>query len=171
MSDDPAKAPDVASIDWASWQPRDHATLLFAITDGQVLLMRKKRGLGEGKINAPGGRLEPGETARQAAIREVEEELCVRATGVTYAGEHHFQFRDGYSMHVAVFRATGYEGTPQETDEAIPLVVSVDAIPYEEMWADDPHWIPHLLAGERFCSWSIFDGDEMVDWRLELQPG
>jgi 8-oxo-dGTP diphosphatase len=33
----------------------DGATLLFAIRDNPVLCIRKKHGLGAGKINGPGG--------------------------------------------------------------------------------------------------------------------
>jgi len=64
-------------VDWETWVPTERATLLFVIKDGQVLLIHKKKGLGAGKINGPGGRLEPGETPEQAAIREVQEELLV----------------------------------------------------------------------------------------------
>ncbi|MBT4161861.1 MAG: NUDIX hydrolase, partial [Gammaproteobacteria bacterium] len=48
----------VAAIDWENWEPEEVATLLFVVRDGRVLLIRKKRGLGAGKINGPGGRLE-----------------------------------------------------------------------------------------------------------------
>ena len=67
----------VSAIDWESWQPKDVATLLFIVRGDEVLLIRKKRGLGAGKINAPGGRLEPGEAPLAAAIREVQEEILV----------------------------------------------------------------------------------------------
>ena len=58
---------DVHSIDWARWKPEDTATLLFVIQQGRALLIRKKRGLGAGKINAPGGRLERDEAPIDAA--------------------------------------------------------------------------------------------------------
>ena len=61
-------------MDWNHWQPRQLANLCFIVKDGRVLLIRKKRGLGAGKINGPGGRLEPGETTLAAAIRETQEE-------------------------------------------------------------------------------------------------
>ena len=64
-------------IDWATWEPDDRATLLFVIRGGEILFIHKKRGLGAGKINGPGGRIEPGETPEQAAIRETEEELLI----------------------------------------------------------------------------------------------
>ena len=52
----------VADIDWKNWTPTMSGTLLFIISDSRALLIRKKRGLGAGKINAPGGKIDPGET-------------------------------------------------------------------------------------------------------------
>lgn len=157
----------VDAIDWAAWTG-ELATLLFVVRGGQVLLIRKKRGLGAGKVNAPGGRVDPGETPEQCAIREVQEELLVTPTGLTHHGEHRFQFVDGYRLHVHVYSATDCEGEAGETEEAIPLWTPVDAIPYDEMWADDRLWIPTLLSGGRFDGRWIFDGDAIVDYVLEL---
>lgn len=158
----------VAAIDWSTWEPRDPATLLFVIRSGRILLMRKKRGLGAGKINGPGGRLEPGETPLEAALRETEEELVIRPTGVRHVGDNSFQFVDGYSIHVHVFTAEDFAGEPTETDEAFPLWFPLDAIPYDEMWADDRLWVPHMLAGRSFNGRYVFDGDAMLDHRVEL---
>jgi 8-oxo-dGTP diphosphatase len=153
----------VRDIDRATWKPREHATLLFVLRDGQILLIHKKRGLGAGKINGPGGRIEPGESARAAAVREVREELLVTATGVRFAGRLNFQFVDGFSIRGEVYTAGGCEGTPRETDEAVPLWAPVDRLPYGRMWADDALWMPLMLAGRRFEGWFVFDGDRMLD--------
>jgi hypothetical protein len=59
----------LADIHWPSWKAKDLATLLFVVQGGQVLLIRKKRGLGAGKINGPGGRLEPGESPECSCAR------------------------------------------------------------------------------------------------------
>ena len=144
------------------WQPVERATLLFIILGGRILLIRKKRGLGAGKINGPGGRLDPGETPLEAAVREVQEEVCVTPLGVREAGMLRFQFTDGHSIEGTVFTADDYEGEPEETDEADPFWVHVDSIPYEEMWADDALWMPLLLEGTYFCGYFIFNGDAML---------
>lgn len=156
-------------IDWQRWTPDEHATLCFVIRDGEILLIRKKRGLGAGKINGPGGRLEPGETPRECAIRETQEELGVRPTGVELAGELRFQFTAGYALHGHVFRASGCEGSAIETDEAIPLWTPVDRLPFEEMWQDDVLWFPHLFAGRRFAGRFLFDSetDALIDHRMD----
>jgi 8-oxo-dGTP diphosphatase len=148
--------------------PTDRATLLFVVREDRVLLIRKKRGLGAGKINGPGGRLEPGETALACAIREVQEELCVTPCNVTERGELAFQFTDGYGLHARVFHAEDCVGVPQETSEAVPRWTALDQIPYEEMWADDALWFPQFLAGRRFSGRFIFESDRMLDHELQL---
>lgn len=159
----------LADVDWETWRAKDPATLVFAVKDGRILLIRKKRGLGAGKVNGPGGRLEDGETPAECAVREMKEELGVTPTGLRYCGESRFQFVDGYSIHVFVFLAAGLKGTPVETDEAVPMWTPLDRIPWEEMWEDDPLWIPLMLEGKGFQARFLFDGDTMLDWDvLEL---
>ncbi|MEM4548010.1 MAG: NUDIX domain-containing protein, partial [Thermofilaceae archaeon] len=43
-----------------------HAVLCFLLRDGEVLLIRKKKGFGAGKLVGVGGRIEPGETPEEA---------------------------------------------------------------------------------------------------------
>lgn len=158
-----------ADINWAAWTPHERATLMLIIRDGQILLIHKKRGLGAGKFNGPGGRIEIGETPEAAAIREVREEICVTPVGVQPAGELFFQFVDGHSIHGYVFTASGVEGTPEETDEAVPHWFPVTAIPYHAMWADDRIWMPLLLEGRPFVGRFLFDGDQMLGAEIQRQ--
>jgi 8-oxo-dGTP diphosphatase len=157
-------------IDWARWEPDDHATLCFVIRRGEILLMRKKRGLGAGKINGPGGKLEPGESALECAVRETQEELGVTPIDVELAGELRFQFTDGYALHGSVFRAGDCRGEPVETDEATPRWTAVDEVPYHEMWADDVLWFPHLFARRWFAGRFLFDSetDAMLGYAFDL---
>jgi 8-oxo-dGTP diphosphatase len=166
----PPRCPmEVAAIDWQTWVPRDRATLIFVVHEGEVLLIRKKRGLGAGKITAPGGRLEDEETPLECALRELHEELRVTATSAEAAGELRFQFVDGHSIHVWAFRALGFSGTAAETEEAVPLWTPLDSLPWDEMWADDRLWVPLLLEGRRFDGRFVFDGDRMLDHVVEQE--
>lgn len=152
------------TFDWESWTPCEEATLLFVIdaATNRVLLIHKKRGLGTGKINGPGGRLEQGETPVQAAIRETEEEVGVRVDAPEFCGTLRFHFLDGYRLLGHVFKAAQWHGEPVETDEALPEWFPTDAVPYDRMWTDDKYWFPHMLAGRAFAGRFIFDGDAML---------
>lgn len=156
-------------IDWATWQPRVRANLLFIVRDGQILLIQKKRGFGAGKINGPGGKVAPGETPLEAALRETFEELDIMPLGAEQRGDLHFQFRDGYSLRCAVFLAHDFLGQPRETDEAVPLWTALDQIPYDKMWTDDRHWLPLLLRGEYFEGYFEFEGEQLLDSKVVVR--
>jgi len=167
MGSAPVKLGDV---DWAAWRPTDIATLVFVLRGGEVLLMRKKRGLGAGKINGPGGRVEAGETPLECAARETFEELRVHPTGLQARGVNRFQFADGYAIEVHVFVASGCEGEAEETDEAIPRWTALQEIPWESMWEDDELWLPAVIRGKWVEGRFLFDGDRMLDHALVVAP-
>ena len=157
----------VGDVDWDTWAPEQRATILFVIRDENILLIHKKRGLGAGKINGPGGRLEPGETAIAAAIRETQEEVGITPEHVEACGELYFQFIDGLSIHVHVFKTSHFIGTLVETDEALPFWCALDAIPYKDMWQDDETWLPLMLDDIPFKGYFVFDQSRMLDHRLD----
>jgi 8-oxo-dGTP diphosphatase len=157
----------LSDLDWSTWQAKDPATLVFVMRGDEILLINKKTGLGKGKVNGPGGKVDPGETPEACAVRECREELGITVSNLEYCGEHRFQFVDGYSIHVWVYRTRDFEGEPVETGEAEPLWVPQDQIPYEQMWEDDRIWLPMVIAGECFQSRWIFDGDTMLDYDIQ----
>jgi 8-oxo-dGTP diphosphatase len=158
----------IDDVDWTAWQADDVATLMFVRAGDEVLLIRKLRGLGAGKINGPGGRLEAGETPLEAAIRETVEEVCVEPDDIVAGGQLRFQFVDGYRLHGHVFVAHSHRGTPTVTDEAVPHWFPVDQLPFDEMWADDRLWLPAVLAGQVVDGRFVFDGDTMLDHVLVI---
>ncbi len=125
------------------------ATLLYVIKNGKILLIRKKRGIGAGKINGSGGHINKGEQPRDAAIRETFEELEIMPVDLNMVGVNTFHYGKN-NMRVYVFVSSAYEGEPTETEEATPLWTDVDKIPYSEMWADDVHWFPMMLENKKF---------------------
>jgi 8-oxo-dGTP diphosphatase len=156
----------VADVDWPRWVPEQRASLLFVVKGGRILLIRKKRGLGAGKIKGPGGRIEPGESAQACAIRELGEELGIVPGCPSRRGDLSFQFTQGFSIHAEVFTAPSFTGEPRETAEAIPLWFPVGELPYAQMWEDDAIWFPLLLAGKCFSGRFVFDDDSMLDWEV-----
>ena len=162
--------PAFAEIDWNCWTPRERSVLCFIVRQKEVLLILKKRGLGQGKINAPGGKIEPGESPLQAAIRETQEEVGLTPRDPQPLGELFFQFTDGFSIHCTVFRADGCDGREVETDEAVPIWTPLDAVPYDAMWADDIGWVPLLLERRAFRGYYLFEDDTMLGQQLDVLP-
>jgi 8-oxo-dGTP diphosphatase len=156
-------------IDWIQWQAPMHATLMFVVNDGRILLIEKKRGLGAGKINGPGGKIDPGETPLQAVMRETREELHITPIAPLKLGELWFSMSDHPDILCHVYRADDYQGETTETDEATPVWTRIDAIPYQRMWEDDQHWLPLLLAGRTFRGRFVFQGETMI-W-MDLSTG
>ena len=154
--------PEGPDIDWKQFRPQERAVIVFVRRRDKVLLINKKRGLGAGKVNGPGGRIEPGETPRDAAIREIREETCLEIVDPVEHATLHFSFRSGYTLTAYVYVTETFSGTPVETDEADPFWAPLDAIPYVSMWADDRHWLPEVLAGRYVDGCFVFDGDSMV---------
>ncbi len=156
--------PTLSPIDWTVWVGEIHATILFVIKDGQILLIEKKRGHGAGKINGPGGKIDSGETPLAAAIRETQEELHITPIAPQKLGELQFLMSDCPDIHCYVYRADDFSGTPTETAEAVPRWTPIDAIPYHQMWQDDQYWLPLLLQQQPFRGRFIFEKDQLC-WR------
>jgi 8-oxo-dGTP diphosphatase len=119
----------------------------------EVLLGYKKTGFGQGKIVAPGGHVEPGESAAAAAAREVKEESGIRVSqhALTEAARLTFLFpaRPSWDMDVAIFTSADWSGEPVESTEIRPQWFPVAALPLDRMWSDGRQWLPRVLAGER----------------------
>lgn len=72
------------------------------VRDGHVLTVRKK---GTERFMLVGGKLERGESARDAALRETREEVGLRITEATLLGEFHSEAANepGHTLHSTVF--------------------------------------------------------------------
>jgi 8-oxo-dGTP diphosphatase len=119
----------------------------------EVLLGYKKTGFGQGKIVAPGGHVEPGESTAAAAAREVKEETGIRVPqdALLEAAQLTFLFpaRPSWDMDVAIFTSADWSGEAAESTEIRPQWFPVAALPLDRMWSDGRQWLPRVLAGER----------------------
>jgi 8-oxo-dGTP diphosphatase len=130
--------------------------LLTRVSEGgqrQVLLGRKKTGLGAGKIVGLGGHVEPGESPAQAAAREVKEEsgIHVAPEALVEAAYVVFWFpvRRHWNMDAWIYTSADWSGEAVETEEIMPQWFPVTGLPLDRMWDDARYWLPRVLAGER----------------------
>jgi len=152
------------------------ATLCFLIKGNpprQILLGLKKVGFGAGKYNGFGGKVEEGETMTMAAVRELEEETGVRVCERDLWQMGHLTFlfpaKPAWNQVVHVFLATVWQGAPLESIEMAPTWFTVDNIPFGNMWQDDPHWLPRVLAGERIRARFTFKADNETIDKVEME--
>lgn len=147
------------------------SVLVFLSQNDYVLLGRKKRGHGVGKYNGAGGKVHAGETPEQAAQRECEEEFGVICKALTATAMLHFYqepTRDEYSnQDVTVYMCTAWQGEPKESDELKPEWFAKDSVPYDQMWSDDVHWLPQVLAGQKVKGEFHFDSNyNLTAWEV-----
>jgi mutator protein MutT len=151
-----------------------HATVTIIRHNDRILLQKKTKGrFGEGKWNGPGGKLKPGETPEECAIREVREETCIKVNSLRLHGalRHYFGDVEEPTWIVYQFSTTDYDGEPKESDEGFLKWFAEDEIPYDYMWQDDEHWLPLLLESNDFTGDFYFneDGSELLDFNLTVR--
>lgn len=129
------------------------ATLCYLRRGTKVLLQRKAQGLfGEGRWNAPGGKMRMGELPERAAAREMYEETGLRVSGLQFKGILNFYLGELKELDQTVFLFSTRKSTGglRESNEGELRWFSVNAIPYHEMWQDDQVWLPLVLDGRSF---------------------
>lgn len=134
-------------------------TLLFLEQGSKVLLARKGRKVGAGKLNGYGGKPDPGESLPEAACRETKQEtgngiICkpedleLRACIDFYYAENDTDIPD---HRVYMYVTSVFTGTAHETEEMKdPQWYERDSIPYSDMLPADRLFVPKILAGETF---------------------
>ena len=130
--------------------PEVQAVGAIAVCDKGLLLVRRGRAPSRGRWSLPGGRVEPGETAEQALLREVAEETGLVVEIGALVGE---VTRPGVAdviYRIQDFRVTAVGGVLTAGDDAAEVAwVPIDQVPGYPLSAG-------LLATLR--SWHLIEG-------------
>lgn len=137
-------------------------------TQREILLGKKNTGLGQGRWVGPGGKVEPGESLVEAALRELCEEVGLVATPehLQPIARLHYPFptRPHLSQRSHAFVLETFTGTESESEELSPHWWPESDIPFDLMWADATLWLPRALRGTFVeATITIGDADDVLD--------
>ena len=153
------------------------ATLCIPVAEknSKILLGMKKRGFGKDKFNGFGGKLNPGESVAEAAVRELREEAGLRVDvgDLKKVAELTFTFPgapdNSWDQVVHVFLVEKWAGEPSESEEMKPCWFSAKELPFDRMWSDDPYWVPIVLSGQTLAASFVFSADQktIIEKKIE----
>ena len=132
------------------------ATLCFPIKENKVLLSFKTRNIGQGCWNGYGGGIEKAETLKEAALRELKEEVGIIASpedlDKVAIVDFHNTKNDGsiFICQVHVYLVSQWSGEPHSTDEMInPTWFGTGCLPTSKIMLADKEWLPIALSGKK----------------------
>lgn len=122
---------------------------------GRILVVRRGTEPGRGRWSVPGGRVEEGETAAAAAVREVAEETGLNVVVEGYAGSVERPGRDGVVYLIDDFHAR------------VPVGADPRAVRAGDD-ADDVRWVYPEQLRELPCVEGLLE--TLESWRV-IPPG
>jgi 8-oxo-dGTP pyrophosphatase MutT (NUDIX family) len=130
--------------------------------DKFILVEKSKPSWQKGKLNLPGGKIEEGETPKDAAYRELYEETGILPGSMRFMQEEGIFYGEDWLIYV--FSCCGFTQDLQgEPDEPVAWY-------YPEHYVfDDPRLIPNLrliipLCTQPVSGWSIEEKDDKFIW-------
>lgn len=138
-------------------------TLCEVFKGKRLLLKKANRGISKGKWNGLGGKIEGGESEKENAVREMEEESGLKAKRLERRGTIYFSkgSRGNRMGRISLFMCNNSSGRLVESDEGELKWFDAGNLPYDKMWDDDRYWMPLLMRGY------AFEADFIYDKRME----
>ncbi|MDG6914417.1 MAG: 8-oxo-dGTP diphosphatase [Nitrososphaerota archaeon] len=139
------------------------ATICHVFRGEKLLLKKATRGISVGKWNAPGGKLDPGESPEACAVREVLEETGLVVSDLFYHGTLAFMMGGANAVYMRghLFSTRKATGRARSSEEGQVRWFELDSLPVAEMWEDDQFWMPLMLMGARFDAIFAYDRENL----------
>jgi phage-related protein (TIGR01555 family) len=101
---------------------------VIVVKEGKILCGKRHNDTGYGLLCGPGGHVEQGETAEQAAIRETQEEFGITPKNIIRLGDGPKEPETGIAP--AIFLCTEYDGEPEcdDLEMVAPQFMSLDEL-------------------------------------------
>jgi 8-oxo-dGTP diphosphatase len=146
------------------------ATLCYLRKNGQTLMLhriKKENDMHAGKWNGLGGKLEPGETPEECAIREIQEESGLRAGNLTMKGLLTFPaFAAEEDWYTFVFLVEAFEGELINSAEGELRWIDNNKLLDLELWEGDRIFLDWLERPEFFSGKFVYEQGRFVDYEV-----
>ena len=143
------------------------ATLCYVRRDGHTLMLhrvKKANDMHQGKWNGLGGKLEPGETPEECAIREIREEAGLQVNALLLKGVLTFPaFDDFEDWYCFVFLIQDFNGKLIDSNEGHLRWIPNDELLSLNLWEGDRIFIPWLDQPGIFSGKFMYANKRLVD--------
>jgi 8-oxo-dGTP diphosphatase len=150
------------------------ATLCYVRRSAQTLMVhrvKKANDIHEGKWNGLGGKLEPGESPEECAIREILEESGLRATQMRLKGFLTFPlFARDEDWYAFVFVVDEFEGELIDSPEGDLEWVDNNRILDLNLWGGDRLFLPLLDQPGIFSGKIVYQDGRLVGHEMLIYP-
>lgn len=107
------------------------AVRTIVIDGSKILITQYKTEKNLGYYDLPGGKIEEGETAEEASIRECKEETGIDVINQFYKGHTVVEYPE-MIFDFDVFIVTSFDGMPQEFEENTSMWIELDGLLVQE---------------------------------------
>lgn len=142
-------------------------TLVYLHRGGKTLMLhriKKEQDYHEGKWNGLGGKLDPGETPEECAIREVKEESGLDLVDPRLRGIITFPMFDGVDdWYVYAFTGTDFSGSLIDSPEGELAWIDDENLLDLNLWEGDTVFLPWVFGDRFFSAKFVYENKQLVD--------
>ncbi len=146
------------------------ATLCYVRRGGQTLMVhrnKKVNDMHEGKWNGLGGKLEPGETPEECAVREIWEESGLRVNHLILKGVLTFpHFSKEEDWYAFIFVVDGFEGELIDSPEGDLAWIEDGRLKELELWEGDRLFLSWLDRKGFFSGKFVYEEGKLTDHQV-----
>lgn len=142
------------------------ATLCYVKQDGKTLMLhriKKENDMHAGKWNGLGGKLEPGETPEECAVREIQEESGLQVRSLRLHGIITFPAFDGVDdWYTYLFTASDFQGSLIDSPEGVLAWIDDRELLSLNLWPGDRIFLPWLERPGFFSAKFIYQAGQLI---------
>ncbi|MGB7093883.1 MAG: 8-oxo-dGTP diphosphatase [Anaerolineales bacterium] len=144
------------------------ATLCYLKMDGKTLMIhriKKANDMHQGKWNGLGGKLDPGETPEECAIREVREESGLTIVDPLWKGLLTFpKFAKNEDWYAFVYVSRKFRGQLIDSSEGILEWIDDQRLLQLDLWAGDLIFLPWLEQPGFFSGKFLYQEGQLMEY-------